>query len=212
MGADLVVFGESSVPAFPVWNNVYSPIDQHEFYRRLFNNALTIPSDDLDRISNIAKENEIFLSVGVTEKGITSMGAMWNTDLLFDRSGKLPNKHRKLVTTWAEKLAWARGDGSSLRVIPTEIGRIGALICGENTNPLTRFTLLAQGEQVHIATYTPAWPFKLQATSGGYNLAEAIRIRAAAHSFEGKVFTVVSSCFLDNGAIEQISKGNPEIR
>ncbi|MEM0101339.1 MAG: carbon-nitrogen hydrolase family protein [Candidatus Methanomethyliaceae archaeon] len=212
MGADLVVFGESFIPAFPVWNNIYPPMDQHEFYKRLFDNALTIPSDNFNRISNIAKENEVFLSVGVTEKSITSMGTMWNTNLLFDKSGKLLNKHRKLVPTWAEKLTWAQGDGSSLRVVSTEIGRIGVLICGENTNPLARFTLLAQGEQVHIATYPPAWPFKRQATAGGYNLAEAIRIRAAAHSFEGKVFTIVSSCFLDEEAIEQISKGNSEIR
>lgn len=212
MGADLVVFGESFVPAFPVWNNIYPPIDQHEFYRRLFDNALTIPSEDFDQLCNIAKENDVFLSVGVTEKSTTIMGLMWNTNLLFDRSGKLLNKHRKLVPTWAEKLTWACGDGSSLRVVSTEIGRIGTLICGENTNPLARFALLAQGEQIHIATYPPAWPFKRLATGRGYNLAEAIRIRAAAHSFEGKVFTVVSSCFLDSESIEEISKGSAEIR
>jgi predicted amidohydrolase len=146
----------------------------------------------------------------LTEKG-ESLGTMWNTNLLFDKNGVLLNKHRKLVPTWAEKLTWACGDGSSLRVASTEIGRIGALICSENTNPLARFTLLAQGEQIHIATYPPIWPFKRQASTGGYKLTEAIRIRAAAHSFEGKVFTVVSSCFLDKYTIEEVSKGDPEI-
>jgi nitrilase/aliphatic nitrilase len=212
MGADLVVFGESFIPAFPIWNNIYPPIDQHEFYRRLFDNAVTIPSSAFNRISNIAKEYKIFLSVGITEKSEISLGTMWNTNLLFDRNGKLLNKHRKLVPTWAEKLTWACGDGSSLRVASTEIGRIGVLICGENTNPLARFTLLAQGEQIHIATYPPVWPFKRQAPVGGYKLADAIKIRAAAHSFEGKVFTIVSSCFLDENTIEEVSKGNPEIR
>lgn len=124
----------------------------------------------------------------------------------------LLNKHRKLVPTWAEKLTWASGDGSSLRVVSTEIGRVSVLICGENTNPLAGFTLLAQGEQVHIATYPPIWPFKHQAPAGGYKLADTIRIRAAAHSFEGKVFTMVSSCFLDNDTIEVVSKDNPELR
>lgn len=150
--------------------------------------------------------------MGVTEKGTISMGAMWNTNLLFDKNGCLLNKHRKLVPTWAERLTWACGDGSSLRVVSTDIGRIGTLICGENTNPLARFALLAQGEQVHVATYPPAWPFKRQGAKSGYNLAEAIRIRAAAHSFEGKVFTVVASCCLDEDAIEQVSRGNPDLR
>jgi nitrilase len=212
MGADIVVLGESFVPAFPIWNIVYAPIDQHEFFRRLFENAVEVPSPALDRIAGIARRNNVFLSVGITEKGPISMGAMWNTNLLFDRKGKLLNKHQKLVPTWAEKLTWARGDGSSLRVVNTEIGKIGVLNCGENTNPLARFALLAQGEQVHIATYPPAWPFKRHGTAGNYNLKEAIRIRSAAHSFEGKVFNIVSSCFLDSDAIDQVSKGDPDMR
>ena len=75
--------------------------------------------------------------------------------------------------------------------------RLGALICGENTNTLARFALLAQGEQVHIATYPPAWPTRRPGASQNYNLTEAIRIRSAAHAFEGKVFNVVASCALD---------------
>lgn len=87
---------------------------------------------------------------------------------------------------------WVYGNGSGLKVVDTDIGRIDVLICGENTNPLARFALLAQGEQIHIATYPSAWPF---GGSGNlaYDLTESIRIRAAAHSFEGKVFTVVTS-------------------
>lgn len=212
MGADIVVLGESFVPAFPIWNIVYAPIDQHEFYRRLFENAVEVPSPALDRIAGIARKHNVFLSVGITEKGPVSMGAMWNTNLLFDRKGKLLNKHQKLVPTWAEKLTWARGDGSSLRVVKTEIGKIGVLNCGENTNPLARFALLAQGEQVHIATYPPAWPFKRHGVAGNYNLKEAIRIRSAAHSFEGKVFNIVSSCVLDGDAIDQVSKGNRDMQ
>ena len=123
------------------------------------------------------------------------------------------NRHRKLVPTWAEKLTWANGDAAYLRPEETDIGRVGALICGENTNTLARFVLLAQGEQVHIATYPPAWPF--HRPGGGaqaYNLTEAIRIRSAAHAFEGKVFNVVSSCTFDAYAIEQLSQGDSEMK
>jgi len=155
----------------------------------------------------------VILSVGITEKGSISMGALWNTNLLLDRDGTLLNRHRKLVPTWAEKLTWANGDAAYLRPEETDIGRVGALICGENTNTLARFTLLAQGEQVHIATYPPAWPF--HRPGGGahnYNLGEAIRIRSAAHAFEGKVFNVVSSCALDADAIEQLSQGDSKMK
>ena len=75
----------------------------------------------------------------------------------------------------------------------TEIGKIGMLICGENTNPLARYSLIAQGEQVHISSYPPVWPTRPSNEPGRYDLASAIRIRAGAHSFEGKVFNVVSS-------------------
>src|SRR6516165_7445639 len=208
-GADLIVFGESFIPAFPVWNLIYAPIDQHTFFRRLFDNAVQVPGQHTKRLSEIAKRYNVILSVGITEKGSISMGALWNTNLLFDRHGTLLNRHRKLVPTWAEKLTWANGDAAYLRPEQTDIGRVGALICGENTNTLARFALLAQGEQVHIATYPPAWPFhRCDADAHHYNLTDAIRIRSASHAFEGKVFNIGSSCALDADAIEQLSEGD----
>jgi len=107
-----------------------------------------------------------------------------------------------LVPTFYEKLIWANGDGAGLRVCNTDIGKIGMLICGENTNPLARYSLIAQGEQVHISSYPPVWPTRPANEPGRYDLASAIRIRAGAHSFEGKVFNVVSSGFLDKCTLE----------
>jgi len=77
---------------------------------------------------------------------------------------------------------------------------------------LARFALLAQGEQVHIATYPPAWPTRRLGANAAYNLTDAIRIRSAAHAFEGKVFNVVASCALDEHTIEEVSQGNDEVR
>src|SRR5262252_9319973 len=211
-GADLIVFGESFIPAFPVWNLIYSPMDQHTFFRRLFDNAVQVPGPHTKRLSEIAKRHNVILSVGITEKGSISMGALWNTNLLFDRDGTLLNRHRKLVPTWAEKLTWANGDAAYLRPEETDIGRVGALICGENTNTLARFALLAQGEQVHIATYPPAWPTRRPGANMAYSLTDAIRIRSAAHAFEGKVFNIVSSCALDERTIDEVSQGNSDVR
>jgi nitrilase len=211
-GADLIVFGESYIPAFPLWNMLYAPIDQHAFYRRLYDNAIEVPSPQVDRLGDIARRHRVVLSVGVTEKGTESMGTMWNTNLLFAEDGTLLNRHRKLVPTWAEKLTWANGDASNLRVEQTKLAKLGMLICGENTNTLARFALLALGEQVHIATYPPAWPFRRPGANQDYNLTDAIRIRSAAHAFEGKVFNVVASCALDEQAISEVSKGDAEMR
>ena len=68
-GAELVVFGESFIPAFPVWNLIYAPMDQHAFFRRLFDNAVQVPGPHTRRLSEIAKRHRVHLSVGVTEKG-----------------------------------------------------------------------------------------------------------------------------------------------
>jgi nitrilase/aliphatic nitrilase len=213
MGVELVAFPESYIPTFPVWTILHAPIDQHDYYKRLFENSVLVPSPQTRKLGEIAHANEIFLSVGCTEKSDYSMGAMWCTQLLFDKTGKLINRHRKLMPTWAEMLAWTPGDAADLRPVKTEIGKIGTLICGENTNTLARFALLAQGEQIHIATYPPAWPFRRTVAKGGsYDTQEVIRLRSAAHAFEGKVFVIASSASLDEDAIEQISGGVPENR
>ena len=112
---------------------------------------------------------------------------IYNTNLIIDDQGQLIGRHRKLVPTWAEKLTWTSGDGSSLKVYNTSVGPLGTLACGENTNTLARFTLLSQGELLHVANY-----ISLPVAPPYYDMAEAIKIRAAAHSFEGKLFTIVS--------------------
>ena len=117
--------------------------------------------------------------------------------MLIGPDGAVLNLHRKLVPTFFEKLIWANGDARGLRVVQTQLGRIGMLICGENTNPLSRFALMAEGEQVHISTYPPCWPTRPPAESGGYDLRRAIEIRAGAHAFEAKVFNIVASAFTD---------------
>src|SRR5262249_21435671 len=139
----------------------------------------------------------LFVSIGFTEGTTTSVGCLWNANALIGADGTLLNHHRKLVPTFYEKLIWANGDGSGLRVCSTELGRLGMLICGENTNPLARFALMAEGEQVHISSYPPVWPTRPPEGPGNYDLAQAIRIRAGAHAFEGKVFNIVASSCVD---------------
>ncbi|HEU0192220.1 MAG TPA: carbon-nitrogen hydrolase family protein [Mycobacterium sp.] len=210
-GAQLVVFGESFLPGFPVWNGVLAPIDQHGFHERLAGASIVVPGPETDRLAAIAREHGVVLSVGVNERNPASLGQLWNANLIFDTAGRLVNHRRKLVATWYERLTWSPGDAYDLR--PAELGgwKLGALICGENTNTLARFALLAQGERLHIATYPPAWPFDGRTEDYDYDLAENIRLRAAAHAFEGKVFVVVAATTLDGVALREVAQGDPRI-
>jgi aliphatic nitrilase len=196
-GARLVAFPETFLPGFPVWAGLEAPIRTHELFKRYAASAIFIDGPELARIRQAAQRNGIFVSIGFTEGTKTSVGCLRNANVLIGADGALLNHHRKLVPTWYEKLIWANGDASGLRVCDTELGRIGMLICGENTNPLARFTLMAEGEQVHISTYPPAWPTRPPEGPGTYDLAQAIRIRAGAHAFEAKAFNLVAASCID---------------
>ncbi len=205
-GASLVAFPESFVPGFPVWVALRAPIVNHDFFRALASEALLIDDSEIDRVRTAARRHGVHVSLGFTEGTHASVGCLWNSNVLIGPDGSILNHHRKLVPTFYEKLIWANGDARGLRVSQTAIGRVGMLICGENTNPLSRFALMADGEQVHISTYPPCWPTRPPAESGAYDLRRAIEIRAGAHAFEAKVFNIVSSAFADRTLKHAIAK------
>jgi aliphatic nitrilase len=211
-GARLIAFPESYVPGFPVWAGVQAPIHNHEFFKRFASNSLRVPGPEVDALCEAARNNDIFVSIGISERSPVSVGALWNSNLLIGADGTILNHHRKLVPTFYEKLIWAPGDGAGLNVCDTPIGKLGMLICGENTNPLARYSLIAQGEQVHVSSYPPVWPTRPSNEPGRYDLASAIRIRAGAHSFEGKLFNVVSSAFLDRTTLEAVGHLDKQAR
>src|SRR6516225_8489888 len=211
-GARLIAFPEAFLPGFPVWAALHAPIQTHELFRKLASSAIAINGPELARIRQTARRKGIFVSIGFTEGTTTSVGCLWNSNVLIGADGTLLNHHRKLIPTWYEKLIWANGDGRGLRVCDTELGRLGMLICGENTNPLARFALMAEGEQVHVSSYPPVWPTRPPEGPGNYDLAQAIRIRAGAHAFEAKVFNVVASSCVDDTlrhAIEAALRSEP---
>lgn len=210
-GAELVVFGETFVSGFPIWGSVLPPVDQHELHLRLFESSITVPGPDAQKLGSIAARYGVVLSVGVNERASHTLGQLFNSNLIFDRRGNLVNHRRKLVGTWHERLTWSHGDAYGLEPVCLDGWFLGALICGENTNTLAKYTLVAQGERIHIATYPPAWPFDQRTDTSEYDLAESIRLRSAAHSFEGKVFTVVASTVLDQEAVDAVARGDERI-
>ncbi len=209
-GAQLITFPETYIPAFPVWCALRSPIYNHDLFRRLAANSMLVPGPELAHICSAARRCNIFVSLGLNEGTKASVGCIWNANVLIGDDGSILNHHRKLVPTWYEKLIWANGDGAGLCVCETRLGRIGMLICGENTNPLARFTLMAQGEQVHISSYPPLWPTRHPKESGNYDVEHAIRIRTGAHSFEAKCFTIGCSSFMDEPMRQELAKLDKE--
>jgi len=209
-GAQIIVFPETYIPAFPVWCALQAPIHNHDLFCELAANSIKVDGPELATIAETARECEILVSMGFNEGTSISGGCIWNSNVLISDDGSILNHHRKIVPTFYEKLIWTPGDGAGLQVNPTRLGRVGMLICGENTNPLARFTLLAQGEQVHLSTYPPVWPSHDPATNENYDLKNAILIRAGAHSFEGKLFNLVAAGFLDQAARDRLAKRDKE--
>ncbi len=198
-GAELVAFPESYIPGFPVWAALSAPICNHDLFGRFVDGSVRIDGPEIHTLRLAARRHGITVSVGISEKSPTSVGSIWNSNLVIGSDGSIVNLHRKIMPTFYEKLIWTPGDGHGLAVYDTQVGRLGALICGENTNPLARYTLMAQAEQVHVSTYPPLWPTR-DPSGGGkpYDLESAIRVRAGAHSFEAKVFTMAVSAVLDD--------------
>lgn len=209
-GAELVAFPEAFISAFPVWASVWAPLDCHEFFAKFAASSVMVDGPEIARIRRAAKEHGVFVSIGINEATANSVACVWDTNLLIGDDGSILNRHRKLMPTHFEKLVWAMGDGSGLRVVDTRIGRIGALICGENTNALARFALMSQGENVHISSFSPRFPTH-PAGQPAYDLEASIRLRAGAHAFEGKLFNIVSSSFLQPDVIDMLSRGNPTV-
>ena len=199
-GARLVVFPEVFVPGYPYWNWTMTPIQGSPWFEKLFKASILVPGPEIDQVREAAKAAHAHVVLGVNERDPYSMGTLYNTLVFIDENGDIIGKHRKLVPTWAEKLTWAGGDGSTLKVYDTAIGRLGGLACGENTNTLARFALLAQGEVVHTANY-----ISLPTAPPEYDMVEAIKVRAQAHSFEGKVFTVVSCSAITPELIDAVA-------
>lgn len=183
-GAQLVVFPETWVPGYPVWAGAtarwnYPP--SKKVFTRLFHNSVEIPGPDTRALGEAARHAGTFVAMGINER-TPDTGTLYNTILYLHKDGSVLGRHRKLVPTYHERMIWGMGDGSTLQVFDTEIGRLGGLICWEHWMPLARYALYSQGLQLHASL----WP------SGGETL--HLACRAMAH--EGRVFVLAACSYL----------------
>jgi nitrilase len=154
-GARLIVFPEAFIPSYPDWVWVIPSGEEgvlNELYAELLTNSVTIPGDATDRLCRAAKLANAYVVMGMNERNVEASGAsLYNTLLYIDAQGEILGKHRKLVPTGGERLVWAQGDGSTLQVYDTPLGKLGGLICWENYMPLARYTMYAWGTQIYVA-------------------------------------------------------------
>lgn len=152
-GAKIVLFPEAFVGGYPKGMDFGARVglrtdEGREQFRRYYDGAIDIPGPHCAQLEAIARSNSIYLVIGVIER---HGGTLYCTVLFFSPDGVLLAKHRKLMPTVAEKLIWGFGDGSTLPVLDTPHGRLGAVICWENYMPLLRTAMYARGIQLYCA-------------------------------------------------------------
>lgn len=117
---------------------------------KLYQEAVTVPGKVTQAIAQAAKTHGMVVVLGVNER---EEGSLYNTQLIFDADGALVLKRRKITPTYHERMVWGQGDGAGLRTVDTTVGRLGALACWEHYNPLARYALMAQHEQIHCGQF-----------------------------------------------------------
>lgn len=152
-GVQLIVFPEAFVSCYPRGLTFGTAVgsrtpEGREDFRRYWESAIDVPGPAVDRLSSMARGNGVFLVMGVIER---DGGTLYCTVLFFADDGQYLGKHRKLMPTAAERLIWGYGDGSTMPVFDTSIGRLGAVICWENYMPLLRMTMYSKGIQIYCA-------------------------------------------------------------
>ena len=157
VGAELVVFPETFVPAYPSSRWARALAGWHDprakaTFARLAHESVAVPGPAAERLGEIAREHGVWLVTGVNESDPERPGTLYNSLLYHAPDGSLALHHRKLVPTNHERLVWGQGDGRGLRALPTELGRIGGLVCWENYMPLARFALYDSGVEIYIAS------------------------------------------------------------
>src|SRR6516162_8743014 len=195
-GARLVVFPETFLPWYPYFSFVLPPVATGAEHIRLYENAVVVPGPVTEAVATQAKRHGIVVVLGVNER---DNGSLYNTQLIFDADGRLVLKRRKITPTFHERMIWGQGDGSGLKVVDTAVGRVGALACWEHYNPLARYALMAQHEEIHVAQFPGSMV--------GPIFADQIEVTIRHHALESGCFVVNATGWLTE---EQIAKISPD--
>jgi aliphatic nitrilase len=204
-GAKLVAFPETWLPGYPFFIWLDSPAWGMQFIQRYHDNSLVYGTPEAELIAQAAKEHGIVVVMGLSEK---QGGSLYMGQWIIDADGRTLAQRRKLKPTHVERTVFGEGDGSDLTVYPTALGRIGALCCWEHLQPLSKYAMYAQNEQVHIA----AWPSFSLYRGGAYALGPEVNNAASRiYAVEGQCF-VLAPCATVSKEMVEMMCGDDEMK
>ncbi len=185
-GVQFATFPETIIPYYPYFALLQAPYAMGAEHLRLLEQSVTVPSATTLAIGDACRQAGMVVSIGVNERdGAT----LYNTQLLFDADGALIQRRRKILPTYHERMIWGQGDGSGLRAVDSAVGRIGQLACWEHYNPLARYALMADGEEIHSAMYPGSF--------AGDLFSEQMSVSIRQHALESACFVVNATAWLD---------------
>ena len=193
-GARLAVFPETIVPYYPYFSFVHPPVVTGAEHLRLYEHAVTVPGPVTDAVAEAARQHGIVVVLGVNER---DHGSLYNAQIIFDADGTILLKRRKITPTFHERMIWGQGDGSGLTVVQTAVGRVGALACWEHYNPLARYALMAQHEEIHVGQFPGSMV--------GQIFADQIEVTIRHHALESGCFVVNATGWLTETQMARIS-------
>jgi nitrilase len=193
-GVELAVFPETFIPYYPYFSFVAPAVQMGKDHLRLYEWAVEVPGPVTERLSKAAAQHGMVLVVGVNER---DGGSLYNTQLIFENDGRLLLKRRKITPTYHERMIWGQGDGAGIRAVDTAVGRVGALACWEHYNPLARFALMEEREEIHCAQFPGSMV--------GQIFADQIEVTIRHHALESGCFVVNATGWLTDEQINSIT-------
>ena len=184
-GAQVIVFPESWLTGYPAWvfgMAGWNDAEARHWYSKFVSECPTHDGPELEPIRKVSRDRNVVVALGFNERIRENSGSVFNSILLIGTDGSTLNLHRKLTPTHTEKIVWAQGDASGLRVSSTEFGNIGGLVCWEHWHPLARQALHAQDEQIHMA----CWP----------DMPDSHALATLHYAFEGRCFVAAAAHIL----------------
>ena len=186
-GAKLIAFPETWIPGYPWWIWLGSPAAGMQYVQRYHDNSLVVDSPEFGRLAQAAHDLDIWAAIGFSER---AGGSLYIAQALFDDRGHVVKTRRKLKPTHVERTVFGEGDGADLAVMETAIGSVGMLCCWEHLQPLSKYAMYAQNEQIHIAS----WPsFSLYRGAAFALGAELNNAASQLYAAEGQCF-VLAPC------------------
>nr|AAR97458.1 nitrilase [uncultured organism] len=193
-GVQIIVFPETFIPYYPYFSFITPPVTAGAEHLKLYEKSVVIPGPVTQAIAERARVNQMVVVLGVNER---DNGSLYNTQLIFDTNGELLLKRRKITPTYHERMIWGQGDASGLKVVETEIARVGALACWEHYNPLARYALMTQHEEIHCAQFPGSMV--------GQIFADQMDVTIRHHALESGCFVINATGWLTDAQIQSIT-------